>query len=322
MKIVFTVCNRYQLPHALTLGESLRQHNPDHHFMIGWTDQVPLVGMPDWVQVIGVDALEAAQWQSMGHRYYDFEFTAACKPFFARFILNQSPTCTELVYLAPCSWVLGCLESILNPRVFFQVTPHRLQPIATPGHLDDKAILNSGMYHAGSWVMHPDGQEEELLDWWCARTIDRAFFDLCHGMCLDQLWMNYLPVLFQGIQTVRNAGWHYGLHAMPGHRLSKEQNTYLVNQQPLISVDFSGVECYHPVWTDHAALADTMDHWSELLAGYRARLAAQVVPSFDPGSTPLGKASVVKPYRKQRKQVIGFLERIINRIETYDLTYN
>ena len=322
MKTVFTVCNRHQLRQALTLGESLQKHHPDYRFLIGWTDQLSLVGMPDWAQVIKVEEIDKAPWQEMSHRYYDFELTAACKPFFARHILNQAPDSTELVYLAPCTWILGSMDPVLNPSVFFQATPHRLLPIATPGQLDDKAILNIGMFHAGSWVLHPDGQEKELLDWWCERTSERAFFDLCNGMCLDQLWMNYLPVLFQGVVPIRNAGWHYGLHAMPGHRLSKHQNSYLVNLQPLISVDFSGVECYHPVWSDHAGLADAVDYWAELHTAYRARVAAQKVPSFDTGSIPFGKISVVKPFRKQRKKVIGFLDRVIGRIETYDLTHN
>lgn len=322
MKIVFTVCNRHLLRHALTLGESLRQHNPDYRFIIGWSEEVPLIGLPEWAGVIGINELITAPWQSMGQRYYDFELAAACKPFFARHILNQSPTCTELVFLAPCTWVLGPLDSILNPGIFFQVTPHRLQPITGPGPLDDKAILNIGMYHAGSWVLHPNGQEKELLNWWCERTVNRAFFDLCHGMCLDQLWMNYLPVVFEGVQAIRNAGWHFGLHAMPGHRLSQVHHDYWVEQQPLISVDFSGIECYHPVWTDHAALADKMEHWPELHRAYQARLAAQVVPSFEAASTPCGKASEVKPFRKQRKQAVRFLNRLINRIESYDLTHN
>jgi hypothetical protein len=323
MKIVFTVCNRHQIRHALVLSESLLRHNPDYLFIIGWTDQEPPIGLPDWIQVIRINELIDTPWQDMCHRYYDFELMAASKPFFARFILHQIPDCTELIYLAPCTWILGSMSSVLNPNVFFQVTPHRLQPITAPHDLDDKAILNIGMYHAGGWALHPNGEEMKLLNWWCKRTTDRAFFDLCHGMCLDQLWMNYLSVLFEGVGTIRNSGWHYGLHAVHGNHLSKMEGTlYRVNQHPLISIDFSGIECYHPVWTDHTAIADKTDLWPELLKKYRTELDKHIVPTYGTGSIPYGKVSVIKSYRKQRKKAVGFLDRIIDKIETYDLTYN
>lgn len=321
MKIVFTVCNRHQLSHALTLGASLRRNNPDYHFMIGWVDPSPLADLPDWVQLIRIEELELSEWDAMTRRYYDFELLAASKPFFARFILHKKPPCTELIYLAPATWVLGPFDSVVNPEIFLQSTPHRLTPIHPNPHLDDKAILNIGMYHAGSWILHPDGQENELLDWWCERTVDRAHFDLCQGMCLDQLWMNYLPVLFQGVQTVRNPGWHYGLHAIPNHSLSNREG-YFVNGQPLITVDFSGLESYHPVWSDHTKLVDSKPEWAELRTAYRREFRAQRIPALDENSLPYGKNSKVKSFRKQRKGVVAVLNQVIERIETYDLTHN
>lgn len=320
MKIVFTVCNRQQLPHALTLGASLRRHNPDYNFMIGWVDPSPLANLPDWVQLIQIEELELVEWDAMTRRYYDFELLASCKPFFARFILHKNPQCTELMYLAPATWVLGSWDTVLNPEIFFQGTPHRLTPIHPNPYLDDKAILNIGMYHAGSWVLHPDGQETKLLDWWCERTADRAYFDLCQGMCLDQLWMNYLPVLFEGVETVRNPGWHYGLHAIPNHSLSHGTG-YLVNGQPLSTVDFSGLESYHPVWSNYTGLVDSKPEWARLRTDYQRELRAQNIPAFDEKSVPYGKDSGEKAFRKQRKGIISVLNQIIEQIETYDLTH-
>ena len=38
---VFTLCAANYLAHAKTLGESLAQHNPDYHFVIGLVDRLP-----------------------------------------------------------------------------------------------------------------------------------------------------------------------------------------------------------------------------------------------------------------------------------------
>lgn len=321
MKIVYTVCNRQQLPHALTLGESLRRHNPEYHFTIGWADASPLAGLPDWVQVMRADELGISEWEAMTQRYYDFELLAASKPFFARYILQRNPACTELIYLAPSIWVLGSLHEVVNPEKFFQGTPHRLMPIKPNPHLDDKAILNIGMYHAGSWVLHPDGQENKLLEWWCERTVDRAHFNLCQGMCLDQLWMNYLPVLFEGVKIIRNPGWHYGLHRVPNHSLTTNAG-YLVDGQPLLTVDFSGLESYHPVWSNYTRLIDSNPAWTQLRTAYRRELLAQTTPTLEEKSLPYGQSSGSKSFRKQRKGIISVLNQVIERIETYDLTHN
>ncbi|MPR36784.1 hypothetical protein [Salmonirosea aquatica] len=323
MKIVFTVCNRHQLRQALTLGESLLLHNPDYLFVIGWMDEAPLVNLPEWVRVIRFHELEVPDAKAMCLRYYDFELNAACKPFFARKILEIYPRCTRLMYLAPSIWVLDSLESVLNSKYFLQITPHRLHPIVPGSHLDDKAILNIGMYHAGSWVLHPDGQENKLLDWWCERTMDRAYFNLCEGMCMDQLWMNYLPLLYSNVQAVRRPSWHFGLHAQVDQNLEQDkEGTFWVKQHSLISIDFAGIEVYHPIWTDHANLISRKAPWQEICRLYQERVIAQKVHSFESGSNPYGRASIIKPFRKQRKQVIGLLETLVNRIETYDLTHN
>lgn len=321
MKIVFTVCNRHQLPHALTLGASLRHHNPEYRFLIGWVDASPLADLPDWVQLIRIEDLGLSVWDAMARRYFDFELLAASKPFFARFILDQNSQCSELIYLAPAIWVSGSLDAVVNPEIFLQCTPHRLTPTHPNPYLDDKAILNIGMYHAGSWILHPDGQENELLDWWCERTVDRAYFNLCQGMCLDQLWMNYLPVVFQGVQIVRNPGWHYGLHAVPNHRLSNEGG-YRAQGKPLVTVDFTGLESYHPVWSNYTGLVASDPEWTALRATYRRELRAQNVPLFDEKTLPYGKPSGIKSLRKQRKAVVAALNQVIEKIETYDLTHN
>ena len=40
MITVFTVCSANYLAQAKTLGQSLHQHNPDYHFVIGLVDRI------------------------------------------------------------------------------------------------------------------------------------------------------------------------------------------------------------------------------------------------------------------------------------------
>ncbi len=322
MKIAFTVCNRYQLSHALVLASSLKKHNPDRTFLLGWVDRMQLPELPDWVEVIPVGSLEIMNWVSMEQRYYDFELVAACKPFFARHILSAFPECEELAFFSPTTQVFDSFDLIADPSAFLQLSPQRLRPIGQPlGRLDDKRILNTGMYQASSWILHPDGQETNMLIWWSDRMTDRGFLDLCKGMCLDQLWLNYLPIYHERVKTIRNLGWNYGLNAVPGSGFVLTDGKYTVDENPLITLDFAGLEGHHPVWSDHSDLVKDRALWPDLHNSYLSLLHKHKMPIKDL-SLPYGQAAPIRSDRRYRKRVVQFLNKVISRIDTFDWTYN
>ena len=326
MKIAYTVCNRNQLSHALVLAHSLRKHSPGHQFFLGWVDRLKLPQLPDWVSILQIESLEITDWSDMEQRYYDFELVAASKPFFARYLLTIFPDCQELVFLSPATQLFASLDLVSDESAFLQLSPQRLAPIKSTGNhlptsLDDKRILNTGMYQAGSWIMHPDGQEKTMLTWWCQRMTDRGYFDLCAGMCLDQLWLNYLPIYQERVKTIRNAGWNYGLHAVPGSELTSTDGKYRVDSFPLISLDFAGLESHHPIWSDHAELVKGRTLWADLRQSYQKSLREHEFPS-DEAILPYGKAAPIKTNRKYRKWAVRLLAKMTNRIESLDWTYS
>ena len=326
MKIAFTVCNRHQLSHALLLAHSLRKYNPEHRFFLGWVDRMVLPQLPDWASILSIESLEIADFLGMEQRYYDFELIAACKPFFARHLLTSFPDCTELVFLSPTTELFNSLNLVSNKSAFLQLSPQRLAPIESTGRhihaqLDDKRILNTGMYQAGSWMMHPDGQEKALLSWWCERMVDRGYFDLCAGMCLDQLWLNYLPIYHEQVETIRNPGWNYGLHAVPGSSLAQSKDEYLVDGNPLITLDFAGLEGNHPIWSDHSGLVKDHPLWAKLRSSYRTTLREFELPN-DEASNPYGKVAPIKSNRHTRKWAVRWLNAMAARMEAFDWTYN
>lgn len=326
MKIAFTICNRHHLSHALVLGASLQKHNPNHAFFIGLVDRMELPELPNWVTVVPIKSLELADLEGMAQRYYDFELVAACKLFFARHLLASFPDCQELVFLSPTTQLFGSLEAIADKSAFLQLSPQRLRPIPPirgrpMSRLDDKRILNTGMYQAGSWIMHPDGQEAALLDWWCERMTDRGYLDLCTGMCLDQLWLNYLPIYHERVKTIRNPGWNYGLPAVPGSYFALTNGKYLVDGNPLITLDFAGLEGHHPIWSDHSSLIKGRPLWPDLRSSYRSLLREHEFPKNE-ASNPYGKLAPLKSYRHSRNLAVRWLNSLTARIEAFDWTYN
>ncbi len=321
MNAVLTVADRTQLPHALALGESLRLHHPDFEFILGWVDSWTVPNLPEWVKLLAVESVVAEpQWDAMQEIYADFELTVACRPFFARHVLNDHRDCQQLIFLAPTVQVFASLSPIMSDDALLRLTPHRLGPLPAGSRLDDKRVLNIGMFHSGSWVISAGPATIAMLDWWCTRTTDRAQFDLCQGMCLDQLWLNYLPIYHERVEIIRHDGWHFGLHAVADLPILHSNGQYSIGDAPLLTLDFAGLVSYHPVWSDHTDLARKGPLLLDLQRAYRARLSKMPQPS--PGSgARFGRPTRVKSGRGIRKRLVRGLGSLIHRIDTYDLTH-
>lgn len=321
MNAVLTVTDRTQLSQALALGESLRLHNPDYVFILGWVDPWAVPTLPDWIELIDVKSVISSEtWASMQQIYTDFEITVSCRPFFARHILNMARDYERIIFMAPSVYIYDSLAPILSDDTLMQLTPHRLSPLPIGTSLDDKRILNIGMFHSNSWVLSTVPASMTLLDWWCARTQDRAYFDLCNGMCLDQLWLNYLPIYHDRVDIIRQRGWHYGLHVIADLPIQYLDEKYSVEGKALLTVDFAGLESYHPVWSDHAVLATKAPHFQQLRRAYRASLPKIAVPPSD-SVARYGLLTKIKSGRSLRKKAVGRLSALIHRIDTYDLTH-
>jgi hypothetical protein len=316
MNIVFTVCNRTQLPNALALGTALLRYHPDCVFYIGWVDTSPLPAVPKGFKVISVEKLQIAEWGEMCARYYDFELVAAARPWFAKGILKANPDCRLLTFLSPATMLYDSLHEIDDPDTEFFLTPHITGPLAASSNLDDKRILNIGMFHAGSWILRPGETTHKVLEWWSHRTLDRAKFDLCNGMCMDQLWLNYVPVWVEKTTRISHPGWFYGLHNVLNKTLSEKNGRFSVENEKLISADFSGLMHFDPVWSDHTGLLNGNAAFKKLYSAY-----VETVRTFDkksPDTIPgFGMIPKISNQRLLRKNITGRLKAITEYIDRY-----
>jgi hypothetical protein len=316
MNIVFTVCNRTQLPNALALGTSVLRYHPDSVFYIGWADTIPLPAIPKGFKMLSAEELKISEWGEMCARYYNFELVAASRPWFAKGILKANPTCNQLTFLSPTTLLFDSMQEINDPETDLFLTTNITKPINIPSHLDDKRILNIGMFHSGSWILKPNETTGKMLDWWAHRTIDRAKFDLCNGMCMDQLWLNYAPVWVEKTIQISHPGWHYGLHSILNKSLTESSGSYSVDNEKFISADFAGLMQFDPVWSDYEALANQNAVFKKLYKTY-----IETVKSFDktqankePG---YGMIPKISDQRLFRKNITGKLKAITKFIDQY-----
>ena len=315
MDIIFTVCNRFTLPNAMVLAESVKLYQPDSIFYLCWMDSISLPALPEQIKVLDIADIDIPEFERMCERYYDFELVAACRPWFAKFILNRdSIDLQTLTFLTPTVLLLGGMDSTpLDCDLL--LTPNIAAPLNKNPDLDDKRILNVGMFNSGSWTLRRGEATRSFVEWWANRTFDRAKYDLCNGMCTDQLWLNYAPVWVPNT-NFNNAGtWQYGLRSILNHNLTFSDQQYFVDGKKLLSVDFTGLACFDPVWSDHVNLISLNPTFRKLLREYEKRIAALKIPSDYESSSPYGIVANVSRHRILRKKVVSALNSVMDFID-------
>ncbi|OJV20314.1 MAG: hypothetical protein BGO21_13200 [Dyadobacter sp. 50-39] len=317
MNIIYTVCNRTNLAHALALADSVLQHQPDDVFYIALVDSLSIDKLPGHVKLLSVSELAIPDFDRMAAGYYDFELLPATRPWFALELLKKHPECERLTFLSPTVVLKRSFDSLLNADAEMFLTPNISAPLKKSPILDDKRILNAGMYHSGSWSLRRSEKTVAMLEWWAHRTIDRASFDLCNGMNTDQLWLNYVPVWVPATQTLHHPGWHYGLNAVLNKNLVIKNDSPEIDGQPLISLEFAGLGHFDPIWSDHAALVTTNKAFQDLFMEYQ-RIVIRKKQALETGGEPaFGKYANILPNRLMRKGIAARLKELTTYIDQF-----
>ncbi len=315
MNIIFTVCNRTSLCHALALAKSVQQFQGSI-FYLCWVDTTTPASLPDYIKLITIEELKLPQWQQMCSQYYDFELLPATRPWFAKHLLGLHPENHSLIFLAPTVWVYQSLDSLVAKNADIQVTPHITAGLPKSNILDDKRILNIGMFHAGSWILKRSEESLSFLNWWAIRTLDRAKFDLCNGMCMDQLWLNFVLVHVKNTLQITEPGWHYGLHTVLAKDISLHNGKYLIQDKPLITANFAGLDFFDPIWSDHAPLLGKRDTFKNMYSQYRKEVSS--FQKYTISGTPgYGQIPAIKSNRLFRKKLAGHLTSITRFIDQF-----
>ena len=237
--LVFTVCTAEQYPFAQVLADSL----PDTvTFKTGVVGEISAAH----AQVVRLEQLPFEALGQAQKRYDATALTAASKPFFADYFLREEGF-ENVIYFDPTTRIIGEFGDILKKvdTADILLTPRLTRKFGKSAYGDEKMFLNTGMYDGGFWALRKTPNTFRFLKWWQQRLADRAYFDVCHAMNHDQLWLNYVPIFFENIFVNKNIGWNTGLQNLHERTITFQNRKWLVNQTEAL-VFFNFRECLTP----------------------------------------------------------------------------
>lgn len=235
MNVVFTLCSTNYLAHAKTLGDSLKQHNPDFHFVIGLVDRVPTELTPAFWQpheLIPAADIGIAAFTDMVEKYDVVEMNTAVKPFYIEFLYRRDPSVNTVIYLDPDILVYNSLAHLVEKLKSFNliVTPHSCTYDDSPLNLYyEQGMLTTGVYNLGFLATARSDTTFAFLKWWQRRLQDRCYYDPGSGLFVDQLWVTLAPLYFSGVYVEKDPGYNMCYWNHFERHLSWSNGRYRVN---------------------------------------------------------------------------------------------
>lgn len=233
--LVFTVCTAAQYPFAQVLAESLPKDIIFYTGVIGAFES-------DNPQLVKFENLPFEEITQMQQRYNSDALVHASKAFYADYFLHREEV-ECVIYFDSTTLVLD-FDKIRQTVVGYDIilTPRLTRKFGQSAYGDEKMFLNTGMYDNGFFALSKSQNTTHFLKWWQQRLTDRAHFDVCNGMNHDQLWLNYVPILFENSYINKSIGWNVGLQNLHERVLTYQNRQWLINQYETLAF-FNFKEC-------------------------------------------------------------------------------
>jgi hypothetical protein len=334
--VLLTICTIRQLPQALALGDALSKFaatGEAEPILIGLADDPTKLptGFESPYPILPIgELLPADQLITLSAKYTPTEFAAACKPLFIAEAFRRYPATDKLVYADPAIYLLGSLAPVLAllDKANVLLTPFLTQrPADDPTNKawpDEKFFQNIGLYSSDFLAFRRSAETDRLVAWWDDRVRERAFIKYCDGLCLDQIWLMHVPVMFREVVIVKNPGWHVGVWNLPERTIQEQAGTRLVSgpagqNEPLQFVNVKGLlnpdEGFFPYQnrvrlTDHPEIITLLNSYRQTIDRYQALSFQTIVPAY--GQQP--EPPIVRGWRQatvnSMKAVTRFLDRV------------
>ncbi len=293
-KIVVTVCTASYLAHAKGLADSVVKYNPGYKVIIGLVDKLndgfdlsvynPYVILP-------VHGMNLPVFEEMHNRYNIFELNCALKSYFVRWALDKYQP-EFVIYLDVDILLFNSFqpaEELFN-NFSILITPHITRPFpADDFRPQENDILKTGIFNAGFFGVKNDSNGNALIDWWKERMIDKGYERPKDGLNSDQNWLNFAPLYFDKVNVVKHPGFNVAYWNLHEKTITKRDNIFFANNQPLIFFHYSGYSVQYPdkiskyqqrfSMKDNPALTELFHIYSDTLKKNRQE-KMQKLPNF------------------------------------------
>lgn len=232
---------------------SVARYQPGVDRFIVLADKVEGVSVQDEpAEIITIDQLGIDDFDEFVFRYNILELNTAVKPFAFRHLMDELGY-QKVVYFDPDIRIYNSLDSVFDTLKNFQIvlTPHLTAPLLDDRRPDETDILKAGTYNLGFIALRDGEDARHMLSWWSAHLRQHCLVDVARGIFVDQKWIDLVPGFFQSVKIERNPGWNVAYWNMLNRTMTRADDGYQVNGEPLMFFHFSGIRAQQRIFSIH-----------------------------------------------------------------------
>jgi len=295
MKVAFTICSNNYLGSAKVLVDSFKRNHPDFEVFIGlvdtFSDHVDYLGLGCTMLPITEVAMPDAR--ELSQKFNIIELSTTAKPFYFKHFFFKLGA-TQAIYLDPDIEVFAPLTAVLHglDTAMITLTPHMLSPVDDEFWPNDKHILPTGIFNLGFVALARHPQLAFFLDWWGDRCLKYGYRNASEGLFYDQIWINYVPTLFESYHIIRDPGYNVANWNLHERKLTRDAHgKWWVNQHiELAFFHFSHynislpdiISSYHNrfTFTRRPDLLPLFTEYRNLVISHRGEFLKTLVPYY------------------------------------------
>lgn len=245
----YTSINNNYLPKARILAKSVKRFCKDAKFSLILSDEIPAGVNPEnepFDEILKVEDLNIPV-ENLKLWIYMHTVVEVCTAVKGQALVKFLESGSEkVVYLDPDIAVfndLHELEALLDEHDVI-LTPHQTIPETNNIDIENNEIcsLKHGTYNFGFYAVKNSENGLKFARWWRDRLIEFCYDDIPNGIFTDQKWGDLAPAMFDGVHVSRDPGYNVSTWNLTNRKVTKENDTYLVNGVPLKFYHFSGFD--------------------------------------------------------------------------------
>lgn len=227
----------------MSLADSVNTNCQGVKFIICLIDSVDFNLIPEGIVLITAKDMNLPFLNELCSKYSPLELNSALKPYFGNYIFEKYKELDKLIFLDSDILLFDDLHHVYESLSFNSIvlTPHSMSTVPKGDDFDDRVFLRSGIYNAGFFGLKRDLNSKAFLDWWMGKLRNQGFFASKRGMFAEQLWLNLVPLYFEGVDILKHEGCNVAYWNLHERELSEKDGIFYVNRTvPLIFFHYSG----------------------------------------------------------------------------------
>ncbi len=281
-RIVCTVITVNYLAFARTLAYTLKKYNPNYwlYVLIVDANKSSFDSTSELFEPIFLEDLSDQKLiKQMCFYYTPFELCCALRAWLHEFIYRNKISNTWIFLDADIA-IYNSLDLVFNEleHASILLNPHLTKPVESSCLENlEVSILVSGIYNAGFLGLKRSEETQKFIKWFKARLANYCFNrrgeTLSNLLFVDQLWLNFVPHFFDDVAFLKHPGVNAAYWNLAFKKINKKNDIYLVDNEPIIFVHFTGWNFSHPSRLSvHLSTDKTPTGWSEIGEEYQQLL--------------------------------------------------